>query len=158
MTLPYPFSRFTPSFLRQHKGAGCPRRISGLSEYKHLQCDNRTTSPYTYSSRIANPTELEEGSWLAGELLSFNLSLSTPMDAMNLIARQQRSYARVYIAKQEINPHFLHFLHLVWCRKCKKCGIKRAYNNYIYARIITRRLHRIPRKIPTILRNFYFFL
>ena len=29
-------------------------------------------------------------SWLADELLSFNLSLSTPMDAMNLIARLQK--------------------------------------------------------------------
>jgi hypothetical protein len=29
-------------------------------------------------------------SWLANELLSFNLSLSTPMDAMNLIARLQK--------------------------------------------------------------------
>ena len=29
-------------------------------------------------------------SWLAEELLSFNLSLSTPMDAMNLIARLQK--------------------------------------------------------------------
>ncbi len=30
------------------------------------------------------------GVWLADELLSFNLSLSTPMDAMNLIARLQK--------------------------------------------------------------------
>lgn len=37
-------------------------------------------------------------SWLADELLSFNLSLSTPMDAMNLIARLQK---RLRDEKQE---------------------------------------------------------
>ena len=31
-----------------------------------------------------------EGGWLADDVLSFNLSLSTPMDAMNLIARLQK--------------------------------------------------------------------
>ena len=37
-------------------------------------------------------------SWLAEELLSFNLSMSTPMDAMNLIARLQK---RLREEKQE---------------------------------------------------------
>ena len=40
-------------------------------------------------------------SWLIDELLSFNLSLSTPMDAMNLIARLQK---RLRDEKQEESP------------------------------------------------------
>ena len=42
-------------------------------------------------------------SWLADELLSFNLSLSTPMDAMNLIARLQKRL-REEQKKQEESP------------------------------------------------------
>ena len=36
------------------------------------------------------PTSEAPFSWLADELLSFNLSLSTPMDAMNLIAEKRQ--------------------------------------------------------------------
>ena len=44
-------------------------------------------------------------SWLANELLSFNLSLSTPMDAMNLIARlQKRLRDEQEQKKQEESP------------------------------------------------------
>ena len=42
--------------------------------------------------------------WLADELLSFNLSLSTPMDAMNLIARLQRRLREEQEQKRQEEP------------------------------------------------------
>ncbi len=44
-------------------------------------------------------------SWLADELLSFNLSLSTPMDAMNLIARLQRRLREEQKKQEEPQGH-----------------------------------------------------
>ena len=44
-------------------------------------------------------------SWLAEELLSFNLSLSTPMDAMNLIARLQQRLREEQKRKEEPQGH-----------------------------------------------------
>ena len=43
-------------------------------------------------------------SWLVDELLSFNLSLSTPMDAMNLIARLQRRLREEQEQKKQEEP------------------------------------------------------
>ena len=43
--------------------------------------------------------------WLAEELLSFNLSLSTPMDAMNLIARLQQRLREEQKEKEESQGH-----------------------------------------------------
>ena len=44
-------------------------------------------------------------SWLVDELLSFNLSLSTPMDAMNLIARLQRRLREEKKKQEEPQGH-----------------------------------------------------
>ena len=44
-------------------------------------------------------------SWLADELLSFNLSLSTPMDAMNLIACLQRRLREEQKKQEEPQGH-----------------------------------------------------
>ena len=43
-------------------------------------------------------------SWLVDELLSFNLSLSTPMDAMNLIARLQKRLREKQEQKKQEEP------------------------------------------------------
>ena len=45
------------------------------------------------------------GDWLADELLSFNLSLSTPMDAMNLIACLQRRLREEQKKQEEPQGH-----------------------------------------------------
>lgn len=44
-------------------------------------------------------------SWLVKELLSFNLSLSTPMDAMNLIARLQKRLREEQKKQEEPQGH-----------------------------------------------------
>lgn len=55
-----------------------------------------------------NPSPLRggkfRGDWLADELLSFNLSLSTPMDAMNLIVRLQRRLREEQEQKRQEEP------------------------------------------------------
>ena len=62
--------------------------------------------PQTVTSPTKDVPQSEVSfSWLAEELLSFNLSLSTPMDAMNLIARLQRRLREEQKKQEEPQGH-----------------------------------------------------
>ena len=61
--------------------------------------------PQTVTSPTKDVPQSEVSfSWLADELLSFNLSLSTPMDAMNLIASLQRRLRDEQEQKKQEEP------------------------------------------------------
>ena len=62
-------------------------------------------STAAYHATCPPDSPLDSDSWLADELLSFNLSLSTPMDAMNLIARLQRRLREEQKRKEEPQGH-----------------------------------------------------
>ena len=69
--------------------------------------EKRVAEPKKAPTPNPSPARGEElgGEWLAGELLSFNLSLSTPMDAMNLIARLQRRLREEQKNQEEPQGH-----------------------------------------------------
>ena len=69
--------------------------------------EKRVAEPKKAPTPNPSPARGEElgGEWLADELLSFNLSLSTPMDAMNLIARLQRRLREEQKKQEEPQGH-----------------------------------------------------
>ena len=78
------------------------RGLDGTADEKLIaeQKPQTVTSP-----QKEKPLSEASFSWLADELLSFNLSLSTPMDAMNLIARLQRRLREEQKKQEEPQGH-----------------------------------------------------
>lgn len=74
-------------------------RFSGLDgtpdermvcEQKPVPATGKTAAPEGMASRQSAPPPFSGGDWLREAVLSFNLSMSTPLDAMNFIGRLQQ--------------------------------------------------------------------
>ena len=77
------------------------RGLDGTADEKLVKQDPTHSPSPEKGGELRGDSPRRAGDWLADELLSFNLSLSTPMDAMNLIARLQK---RLRDEKQEESP------------------------------------------------------